>query len=193
MAYPVNLELDAPDKVANWRPLVHWLLVIPQAIVAYALGYALGAVGIVSWFIILFTGKLPEGIANFQCMVLRYQWRVNSYAYFLREKYPPFEFPMTGPDPHTDPMQVDFQPQLEDRNRLTCGLRFLWAIPILIFAAIIAFGAAIIIFISVFVVLFTGKWQEGMRRFVLQSMRLLLRAEAYAYLLRDDYPPFALQ
>jgi hypothetical protein len=193
MPYPVNLELDAPDKVANWRPLVHWLLVIPQAIVATALGYALGAVGVISWFIILFTGRLPEGLADFQCMVLRYTWRVYSYGYFLREPYPPFEFPMTPADPHTDPMQVDIQPQLEDRNRLTCGLRFLWAIPILVFAAIIAFGAAIIIFISFFVVLFTGKWQEGMRRFVLQSLRLLLRAEAYAYLLVDQYPPFALE
>jgi hypothetical protein len=126
-------------------------------------------------------------------MAFRYQFRVYSYEWFLREPYPPFEFGMTPADPHTDPMQVDIPPQLENRNRLTCGLRFLWAIPILFFAAIIAFGAAIIIFISVFVVLFTGKWQEGMRRFVLQSARLLLRAEAYAYLLRDDYPPFALE
>ena len=28
-AYPLRLKIDYPERIANWRPLVHWLLAIP--------------------------------------------------------------------------------------------------------------------------------------------------------------------
>ena len=34
-SYPVRVDLRAPNQVANWRPLVHWLLVIPHLLVVY--------------------------------------------------------------------------------------------------------------------------------------------------------------
>ena len=192
MEYPVSVELDAPDRVANWRPLVHWLLAIPHGVIAWALSYAAGAVAFVSWFVIVFTGRLPEGMANLQCMIIRYQTRTYSYSLWLREPYPPFEFSMTPVDPGVDPLRVDFRPQLENRNRLTVGLRFIWAIPILLFAAVIGFAAFFVIIAAFFAVLFTGRWPEGMRRFVLGALRVGARVGAYTYLLVDDYPPFSL-
>lgn len=33
MNYPVTVSVDTPDRIANWRPLVHWLLVIPHYLV----------------------------------------------------------------------------------------------------------------------------------------------------------------
>ena len=36
--YPANYQLDAPEKLANWRPLVHWLLDIPHLLIANVLG-----------------------------------------------------------------------------------------------------------------------------------------------------------
>ncbi|MGQ0824832.1 MAG: hypothetical protein ACT4OX_07380 [Actinomycetota bacterium] len=30
-AYPATYTFDPPEKVANWRPLVHWLLAIPPS------------------------------------------------------------------------------------------------------------------------------------------------------------------
>ena len=69
MDYPVSLELDAPERVANWHPLVQWLLAFPHSVIAGALAYAAYAafaVVVVSWFAIVFTGCLSEGIANFR-------------------------------------------------------------------------------------------------------------------------------
>lgn len=192
MTYPADLQLEAPHEVARWRPLVHWLLAIPHLFVANVMGYVASALALISWFVILFTGRLPDGIARFQVMYLRYTMRVYSYVYWLREPYPAFEFPMEIADPGTDPLRVDIQPQLEDRNRLTVGLRFIWIIPIAIFTAIVAIGLAVILVVSFFVVLVTGRWQEGMRTFTIDASRLLLQVNAYGYLLVDDYPPFAL-
>jgi hypothetical protein len=192
MAYPINLRLEAPAEVANWRPLVHWILVIPHALIASVLSNVGGVLAFVSWFIILFTGRLPEGIARFQCLVLRYETRAYSYAFWLREPYPEFEFEMSGDDPGTDPVRVDITPQLEDRNRLTVGLRFIWIVPIAIFAAIISVVAWLALIVGFFVVLFTGRWPDGLRDLIVGAGRLLVRVNGYAYLLVDDYPPFSL-
>jgi hypothetical protein len=192
VTYPVNLELDAPPDVANWRPLVHWVLVFPHMLIAGVLANVGSVLAFVSWFIILFTGKLPEGIANAQCLILRYEVRAYTYAMWLREPYPPFEFDMTQADPGTDPVRVDLVVTLEDRNRVTVGLRFFWIIPAALFLMVIAFVAWLAMVVAFFAVLFTGRWPEGLRSFVVGAGRVWLRVSAYGYLLVDEYPPFEL-
>ena len=44
-----------------------------------------------------------------------------------------------------------------------------------------------------FAVLFTGRWPEGMRSFVLNVLRWYLRVSTYFLLLTDEYPPFAFE
>jgi hypothetical protein len=190
--YPASFDLDAPAKVANWRPLVHWLLAVPHLVIASALGYAAGAVGLISWFAIVFTGRLPEGLANFQCLVIRYQSRAYNYMLWLREPYPPFDFSMTPADPGGDPVRVELRPQLENRNRLTVGLRLIRAIPAALFAFAVGFASFFVLIGAFFAVLFTGRWPEGMRRFVLGAQRVGVRVNAYWYVLVDEYPPFSL-
>jgi hypothetical protein len=193
MAYPANLELDADGRVANWRPLVHWLLGLPHLIVANVLQQVGEVVAVISWFAIVFTGQLPAGLADFQCLVIRYNARALSYAAWLREGYPAFEFPMTPADPGTDPVRVDLQPALADRNRLTVGLRFIWVIPAAIYGALLAIVVTFALIGAFFAVLFTGRWPEGLRSFVVGSGRWFVRLYAYALLLTDEYPPFTLQ
>jgi hypothetical protein len=188
----LELELDAPLEIANWRPLVHWLLVIPHAVIAGILGYLAGVIALISWVIILLTGALPEGLARVQCLVIRYQVRTYSYMLWLREPYPAFDFSMTGADPGGDPLRITIDPQLTDRNRLTVGLRFIWVIPIAIFLGLVAIAGYFIAFVGFFIVLFTGKWPEGMRKFMVGLLRLGARVGAYVYLLDDEYPAFSL-
>ena len=46
---------------------------------------------------------------------------------------------------------------------------------------------------SFFAVLFTGRWPEGLRTFVVGYFRWTMRVYAYLYFLTDAYPPFNLQ
>ena len=191
--YPAALAFDPPERVANWRPLVNWLLAIPHLVVVGALRYVAEALGVVSWFIIVFTGRLPAGIANFQVMYMRYYVRTNTFVLFLREEYPPFDFTMTPTDPGTDArVWVEVQPQLEQRNRLTVAFRLILAIPHFIVLGILTLANVFVLLIAFFAVLFTGRWPAGLRDFTLGVMRWFLRLEAYMFLLTDDYPPFAL-
>ena len=88
--YPVNLEFNRDYDVQNWRPLVNWLLAIPQWIVLYVLGIVAFVLWFVSLFVVLFTQRNP--FLGFQTMYLRYYWRVSSFAGFMRNEYPPFDF-----------------------------------------------------------------------------------------------------
>lgn len=188
--YPAQLDITSGD-VARWQPMFNWILAIPHFVVAYVLRIVSGVVGLISWFAILFTGKLPVGLANFQCMCLRYQVRVVAYVMGLVGPYPPFEFDTTPNDPTSYPAQVNFAPALEGRNRLTVGLRLIWMIPAAIVTLIIAIVAYICWFIGAIVVLFTGKWPEGLRSWVLKFVNALNRLNAYVNLLTDEYPPLS--
>lgn len=192
MPYPATLDLDAGPEVARWRPLVHWLLAVPHLLVAEALQAVGQVVALISWFAIVFTGALPAGLAAFQCLVLRYSSRSYSYAAWLREGYPPFEFPTSGADPGTDPLRVDLQPALTGRDRLRVGLRFIWMIPAVIFGALLGLALTVTLFLGFFAVVFTGRWPAGLRGFVVGAGRYLLRLGAYVSLLTDRYPPFAI-
>jgi hypothetical protein len=99
---------------------------------------------------------------------------------------------MTPADPGGDPVRVELRPQLENRNRLTVGLRLIWAIPAALFAFAVGFAAFFVLIGAFFAVLFTGRWPEGMRRFVLGAQRVGVRVNAYWYVLVDEYPPFSL-
>ena len=189
--YPATLAFDAPERIANWRPLVNWFLAIPHFIVLYLLGVASFFVGLAGWLAILFTGRLPEAMANFQAMYLRYAARVTAYGAFLREEYPAFSFTASAADPGDDPrLRVDLQPSLEDRNRVTVAFRWILAIPHFIALAFLGMAAYVLIFIGFFAVLFTGRWPSGIRDFGIGVGRWFLRANAYLLLLTDEYPPF---
>jgi hypothetical protein len=192
--YPASFTLDPPERIANWRPLVHWLLAIPHMVILYVISFVAQVVGFISWLAILFTGKLPEGMAGVQMLYLRYTARVYAYAGFLVEEYPPFTFATTAEDPgDAGPLRVEFQPALEGRNRLTTFFRLLLAIPHLVVLAIVFLGVAICWVIAFFAVLFTGRWPAGLRDFVVGALRWNLRANAYVFLLTDEYPPFSLE
>jgi len=192
-AYPATLTVDPAEKVTNWRPLVNWLMAIPHLVVLYALGILAEVIGVISWFVILFTGNMPDTFANLQAMCLRYQQRTYVFVTFMHEDYPPFGFATTpaddGMDPHTS---VNVQPALTDRDRLSVGLRIFYVIPHVI--ALIGLGiyAGILVLINFFIVLFTGAWNPGHRDTVIKVMRWSVRVQAYFTLLTDEYPPFTL-
>ena len=192
MAYPASVSVETPDRVANWRPLVHWLLLIPHLIIFEVLQNVAWLLNVVGWVAIVFTGKLPKGLADFQSMYLRYSIRLYAYFDFLHEQYPPFAFDMTSADPGGTPVSADLEPQLTNRNRLTVAFRLILAIPAAVFVVVTGFITTVLVVLGFFAVLFTGRWPAGMRGWVVSWQGVSLRFNAYLHLLTDEYPPFSL-
>src|SRR3954452_3383535 len=125
-------------------------------------------------------------------MSYRYEWRAVSYAMFLHEDYPPFDFQPSaaddGVEPHTA-LSVDYPEHL---NRWKPLYKWFLAIPHYVVLAVLAIGGVFAFIASFFAVLFTGEYPEGIRNFLVGVYRYALRVEAYVGLLTDTYPPFRL-
>jgi hypothetical protein len=90
----VHLDYSYPDVADNlnrWLPLVKWILAAPHVIALIVLDIAAFVMAIVAWFAILFTGRYPRGVFDFEEGVLRWHNRVIGYAITLvTDRYPPF-------------------------------------------------------------------------------------------------------
>jgi len=180
LAYDVTYEEPRNRLTVAFRII----LAIPHLIVSQVWGYLAEVLAVVQWFIAVFTGKRNEGIWNLQQSWLLYASRVTGYTDLLYDEYPAF-----GTDPGNVPVQTSISFE-EEANRLTVGLRFLWIIPALIVAAVVGIGAAVLLLISWFAILFTGKMPRGMWDFILKVVRYTLQVQAYGLLMTDEYPKF---
>ena len=71
-AYPARLDGELDPGVGRWLWLVKWLLAIPHYIVLAFLWLTLFVLTVIAFFAILFTGRYPRGIFEFNLGVLRW-------------------------------------------------------------------------------------------------------------------------
>ena len=79
----------------------------------------------------------------------------------------------------------------EQRNRLTTFFRLLLAIPVAIVLYVFGIVAFVAIVIAWFAIVITGRYPQGLYRFVADFNRFIARVTAYTVLLTDSYPPFS--
>src|SRR5689334_10865423 len=91
-AYPLHLDGDLSPQLSRWLWLVKWVLIIPHVFVLFFLWIAFVVLTVVAFFAILFTGRYPRGIFDFNVGVMRWTWRVSYYSYNAlgTDSYPPF-------------------------------------------------------------------------------------------------------
>ena len=193
MDYPATFEFDAPERVGRWRVIGNLILSIPHVIVLYVLGLFSLLVDVFSWLAIVFTGKLPSGLAGVSCMLIRYSTRVGIYQDFLKSSYPPFDFDASGQDNGNDPeVVVNISPELDGRSRLSVFFRFIMLIPVLIVGFVWGILWMLAMILGFFSVLILGRWPGGLRNFVVGVHRFSVRTSAYGSLLTDKFPPLGL-
>ncbi len=89
-AYPVRFDIEYPEHVERWRPLITWLLAYPYLIVAGLIGYLGALMVFFAFFTILFTKRFSEGMFNIVRITLRWHARGSAYAGFMVTRYPPW-------------------------------------------------------------------------------------------------------
>ncbi|MFX0577786.1 DUF4389 domain-containing protein [Nocardia nepalensis] len=204
--YPVNLRGDLDEPLSRWLWLVKWILAIPHFIILFFLWIAFVVLTVVAGVAILFTGRYPRGIFDFNVGVIRWSWRVQFYsaATLGTDRYPPFTLRSTD---YPADFQVDYP------ERLSRGLVLIkwWLLAIPHYAVVLAMtggGASIgtddndsggtipllgvLVLIAAVILLFTARYPRRLFDFILGINRWLYRVLAYAALMRDEYPPFRL-
>ncbi|MEU7581435.1 DUF4389 domain-containing protein [Streptomyces sp. NPDC041068] len=191
--YPTQLELKGTRRIARWRPLVQWLLAVPQLLIAYVLSLLREVLTFIAFFTVLFTRRIPRPLFDAIAMTFRYEWRVASYALFLREDYPPFDFQSASGDDGLDPRTVVTFAYPERMSRWQPLIKWLLAVPHYLVLFLLSIAATAAVIGGFFAVLITGEYPLGIRDFVVGVYRYNLRVQAYVGLLTDSYPPFSLR
>jgi len=190
--YPLQLEFHADRHITRWRPLVQWLLAVPHLMIAWALRTLRQVLTLIRFFTVLFTKRIPRPVFDAIVMTYRYEWRAMSYAFFMHEDYPPFDFDLSSEDDGVEPHTSVRLTYPEDLERWKPLYKWFLAIPQLFVVAGLFVLACLGIVAGFFAVLLTGEYPEGIRDFLVNAFRYSLRVEAYVGFLTDRYPPFNL-
>ncbi len=187
MGYPIHFSVVQAERRSRLTTFFRLLLVIPHLVVVAL--FAIGAffVAILAWFAILFTGRYPRGLFEFQVQFLRYAAQVNCYVYLVSDPFPPFG---GGSDPGSYPVwaSADYPERL---SRLTTFFRPVLSIPAYIINGALAIVARIMALLAWFVIVFTGRLPSGMADVMELPQRYSVRFTAYSILLiTDRYPWF---
>ena len=195
--YPLSLTGELDPQLSRWLWLFKWLLAIPHFVVLIFLWVGFVLSTIVAGFAILFTGRYPRGIFDFNVGVLRWSWRVAFYTYSAlgTDRYPPFSL---GEHPdYPARIQVDYPERLS--RGLVLVKWWLLAIPHYLIVSIFTGGAwgagglvGLLVLIAGFALLFTGRYPLSLYDLAMGLNRWSFRVVAYAGLMTDTYPPFRL-
>jgi hypothetical protein len=87
-SYPIDLRVDPAQVQSRLTVFFRLLLAIPAMILANVFQNVTSVVAFFSWFYILFTGRMHEGMRNLNGWMLRYEIQTYAYLYLLTQRYP---------------------------------------------------------------------------------------------------------
>jgi hypothetical protein len=118
--YPARLEIDYPQQLNRWLPLIKWLLAVPHSLLVGAMfgsGYVVAtgagstsnvayvtlslieASVLISAVALLFTARYPAGLFDMAIGINRWSYRLVAYLALMTDRYPPLRLDQGGDDP----------------------------------------------------------------------------------------------
>ncbi len=186
------LVVDSPYEVANWRPLVHWLMYIPHRIGLYIMSFVASFIFVLYWLTLIFTGRLHRDMYGLLIMFQRYETRAGAFLLGFTEQYAPFDFDTGTTDNGIyPPIRLNVPEPPESTSRVA-ALNWILAFPHYIVMAVYGIVAMFVLVIGWFAVLFTGAWPHGMRDFLVKFGNYYMRIWVYVAMVETKYPKFGL-
>ena len=187
MPYPLAFKGELDEPLSQLRWIVKMFLLVPHFVVLLFLFLGFALAWVISLFAILFTGRYPRRLFDFNLGVLRWTWRVWFYGLGAgaTDRYPPFTL-----------KAVDYPADLDVPypQKLSRGLVlikwWLLALPQYMVVCILGYLIFMITGFAQLAVFLTERYPRDKFDSVLDMNRWVYRVAAYAALMTDRYPPF---
>ncbi len=209
---PLHLTGHLDSRLSRWLWLIKMFMAIPHFVVLAGLWLCFLIVTWIAGIAILFTGRYPRSLFDFNVGVMRWNWRVGFYVYAAlgTDRYPPFSL---SPAEYPATLEVDYP------ERLSRGLvlvKWLLAVPHLIVVALLGYTLMLypipalnelggdfqlvggysvlnlLVVIAGVFLLITGAYPVSLFDFLVGISRWTNRTLVYVALMSDVYPPFRL-
>jgi hypothetical protein len=212
--YPVDLEIDPPERQNRWKTAFRLFLGVPALMIASTLffggarggGYFAGGIAFVvaflAWFVALVRARVPRGMRDLLVYCLGYSAQASAYLFLITDRYP-FASPSTfvsrrepaataveAPEPgpaHPVSMSVDDDLR---RARLLVLFRLPLVIPHLIWLVLWALLAILTAILAWVWAIATGAPPRPFYRFLSRFIRYSTHVYAFAFLVGNPFPGF---
>jgi hypothetical protein len=205
--YPVTFSVDYPDRdLDRFSSFFRLFALIPIAIVMAAISgfsttfdgagdqavtIAVSGVGLLFLpvlLMLLFRHKYPRWWFDWNLNLQRFGNRIAAYALLMDDRYP-------STDEEQSVHLAYAYPEVErELNRGMPLVKWLLAIPHYLVLIVLHIGVLFAAIAAWFAILFTGRYPEGLFRYVEGVLRWHNRVIGYAFaLVTDRYPPFQLR
>jgi hypothetical protein len=202
-SYPIDLEIDGPQRQNRWVTFFRLVLALPTLLLADVLLGGSSSVGtqvsagagstaaLLGWFASLARRRMPRGLRNLIAFGLAYSAQTSGYLLLLTDRYPVADpavhFPSESEPPH--PMRMSVEDELR-RSRLTVFFRMLLAFPHLAWLTLWSLAVGLAVIPNWFVTLVRGRPASPLHRFIAAWFRYGAHVYAYLYLLGNPFPGF---
>ena len=165
-------------------------IALPHAFILFFLSIGGGVLSFIAFWMILFSGRYPEHIFEYQVQLIRWRIRVYARIYNLADDYPAFGLSAIDE-------RVTFEvPYPEKVSRLLLLIRiFFGVIYVILPHTFILFfrviWGSVLSILAWFSVLFTKKFPESWHEFLVGTLRWETRVGLYMSFMTDTYPPFS--
>lgn len=218
-SYPVDVEIDPPERQSRWKTLFRILLAVPALLLANTLvggcgggggstggqrgeadaptwldfsgGGILVLVAVLAWFACLVRGRMPLGFRDLEAYLLRYGAQAWGYLLLLTDRYPNSNpaQPPASPPPQPPTVRIAVDDDRR-RSRLTVLFRLLLFLPHLVWWMLWAIAASVAVVVNWLATLVAGRAFLGLHRFLAAYIRYGTHITAYVLVLANPFPGF---
>ncbi len=164
-------------------------IVIPHGFLLFFCSIWSAILAFITFWAVLFTGKFPEGIFNYQVKLMNWSLRLTATMYNLVDGYPAIGLGGTS-----DKVSLDVQrPEKVSQGLVLVRVLFGFIYVMIPHGFCLFFRmiwGSILMFLAWWVVLFTGNYPANWHAYQIGTLRWQTRINLYLGYFSDEYPPF---